>query len=157
LLKVFLKPVTLPNGHKIIMEYIRHPGAVLAVPVFDDGRIVMIRQFRAAINKYIWELPAGTLEEGEPLVSCVKRELIEETGYCAAKVKKLGKIVPVPGYCTEIIHIFLATGLTRVAKAAMPDEVISEKAFTLAQVKKMLAHGAIIDAKTICGLTLYTA
>ena len=157
MLKVFVKPVTLPNGHKIIMEYIKHPGAILVVPVLDDGRIVMIRQFRAAIGKYIWELPAGTREEGEPLASCVKRELIEETGYSAAKVKKLGKIVPVPGYCTEMIHIFLATGLTRVSKAAMPDEVITEKIFTLAQIKKMLAEGSIIDAKTICGLTLYAA
>jgi ADP-ribose pyrophosphatase len=155
LLKVFVKPMRLPNGYKVNMEYIKHPGAVLVLPLLDDGRIVMIRQFRAAIGKYILELPAGTLERGESLVSCVKRELIEETGYSASKVKKLGEIVPVPGYSTEVIHIFLARGLKVVPKQTMPDEVIKEQIFSGDQIMELLKRGKIIDAKTICGLSFF--
>lgn len=154
LLKVFVKKQKLPNGYLANIEYIKHPGAVLIIPVLANGSIVLIRQYRPAINKYIWELPAGTLEKGEPIATCAKRELIEETGYKAARVKKIAVIVPVPGYSTEKIHIFRAEGLKQVKKQAMVDEVIIEKAFSLKQIKKMLAKGEIVDAKTICGLNL---
>jgi len=94
LLKVFVKEMKLPNGYEIKAEIIKHPGAVLVMPVFEDGRILLIRQFRAAINKYIWELPAGTLEKGEKPIACAKREIIEETGYQAGKLEKIQDFFP---------------------------------------------------------------
>jgi ADP-ribose pyrophosphatase len=137
------------------VEHVQHPGAVLILPVLADGRVVLIWQYRSVIGKYIWELPAGTLEKNEDPVKCVKRELIEETGYQASKVKKIISIVPVPGYSTEVIHIYQAEGLKKVEKKSMEDEVIEEKIFTRAQVVKMLKNKEIIDAKTLCALLYY--
>jgi ADP-ribose pyrophosphatase len=153
LLKVFVKEMTLPNGFDVKVEIIKHPGAVLIVPIFDDGRILLIRQFRAAINKYIWEFPAGTLEKGEKPVDCARREIIEETGYKAGKLEKIQEIVPVPGYSTERIIIYKATRLAKVTKKAMADEVISEEIFDREDIAQMLRSGEIIDAKTICALS----
>lgn len=153
LLKVFLREQKLPNAYQVKLELIKHPGAALIVPVFSDGSIILIRQFRPVINKYIWELPAGTLESGEKPINCARRELIEETGYSAKKIIKLGEIVPVPGYSTEKILIFKATDLIKCQKNNMADEVISEKIFSRKQVLIMIKRGQIIDAKTICGLS----
>lgn len=152
LLKVYQRQQQLPNGYQMQVEYIKHPGAVLVIPVFADNKLLLIRQYRPALDKYIWEFCAGTLEKNEAPLRCAQRELIEETGYQAKSFKKIGLIAPVPGYATEIIHLFLARQLTKLEKQAMPDEVISEKIFSLKQVKQMVVSGKIIDAKTICGL-----
>src|ERR1700690_4484879 len=99
-------PVKLPNGRTVRITYIDHPGAVIIDPFLNKDTIVMMRQFRPALNKYIYELPAGTLDPDESNAVCARRELLEETGFKPKKLTKLGSIYPVPGYSTEIIHIF---------------------------------------------------
>jgi ADP-ribose pyrophosphatase len=154
LLRVVRCPVRLPNGYKITLELIKHPGAVLIVPILNDGSIVFIRQYRPAIASYIWELPAGTLKAGEKPAVCAQRELIEETGYRAGSLKKLGFIYPAPGYTTEKILIFSATKLLKVPAQQEADEVITVVPKTPAQVRNLLKIGKIVDAKTICALAL---
>ena len=144
----------LPNGRVAEMDIIDHPGAALIVPCFSDGRIIFLRQYRAVFGKYLFELPAGTLDKKEKVITCAKRELIEETGYAAKHWTKLGKIYPVPGYSTEIIYIFKARGLRRQEAEKDFDEVIEPIILTPAQIRALFRKGQIFDAKTICALAL---
>ena len=146
------QPVQLPNGHTIKISYINHPGAVIIVPFLSKDKIVFMRQFRPALKKYIYELPAGTLDPNESLATCAKRELIEETGLRAKKITKLGQIYPVPGYSTEIIHIFKAESLTQGEAEPEEYEVIENIIMTKAQVRKLFKDGTLQDAKSICAL-----
>jgi ADP-ribose pyrophosphatase len=109
----------------------------------------MIRQFRLSAGKVLWEIPAGTIEEGEKPEDCAVRELKEETGYTAESMKLLFRCYPTPGYSTEVMHCFLATSLTRHRRELDEDEVISVKPTALEAVFRMIASGEIIDAKTI--------
>ena len=142
--------VLLPNGRTISISVICHPGAVIIAPFLNDKTVVMIRQFRPALKKYIYELPAGTLDPGESIAVCARRELLEETGLKGGKLVKLGAIYPVPGYSTELIHIFKAWDLT--ATPAQPEEyeVIKTFAMTKLQVQKLFKQGQLMDAKSIC-------
>src|ERR1700685_4147528 len=112
--------VKLPNGRTIRITFINHPGAVIIAPFLNKNTVVMMRQFRPALKKYIYELPAGTLDPNETIAACARRELLEETGFKTRKLTKLGAIYPVPGYSTEIIHIFKAGQLTM--SQAQPEE-----------------------------------
>jgi len=163
LLNVFVEERRLPNGYKARLEIIKHPGAALIVPFLSRSKIILLRQYRGPIDSYIYELPAGTLESNERPELCAKREVIEETGYKAGKIVRLGMIIPVPGYSTEKIYIFKAENLTRVGAyghtplhgakpntLGMPDEVIKAIVVTKPQVRRMFKQGKIIDAKTIC-------
>lgn len=152
-LNAFINTVEFPNGYQGNVEFIKHPGAVLIVPELRDGSMVLIRQFRPVIGRFIWEFPAGTLEANENPLMCARRELIEETGYKAKLFKKLGFIFPVPGYSTEKIIIYKARGLSRVARNLMEDEVIDEKVFSRKEVFELVKKRKIIDAKTICALS----
>ncbi|MEE8494719.1 MAG: NUDIX hydrolase, partial [Nitrospirales bacterium] len=105
--------VVLPNGTGVDLETIRHPGAAAVVPVKDDGTIVLIRQFRHAAGGFIYEIPAGTLHQGEEPLVCAARELEEEIGYRASTFEHLTSILPAPGYTDEVIHIYQATGLIK--------------------------------------------
>lgn len=145
-------PVKLPNGRIHKISFIKHPGAVIIAPFLDKNKIVFMRQFRPVLKKYIYELPAGTLDPHESLATCAKRELIEETGLRARTIKKVGQIYPVPGYSTEIIHIFKADGLTQGKAAPEQYEVIENIAMTRAQVRKLFTSGKLQDAKSICAL-----
>ena len=142
--------IKLPNGKTIFISFINHPGAVIVAPLLDNNTVVMLRQFRPALGKYIYELPAGTIDPKEKPSICVKRELMEETGYSARKYKKLGEIYPVPGYSTEVIHIFKAEGLSFSKAAPEEYEVIETKSFSRAQIKTMIKQGKLMDAKSIC-------
>ena len=144
----------LPNGIKTKAEIIEHPGAVVIVPFLSSDKIILLYQYRPTLKQFLYELPAGTLKKGEPVLSCARRELIEETGYRAARFKQLGKIYPVPGYSTEIMTIFSARSLSPDFAPADADEVIQVKIFTKLQLKKLFKSGKIKDAKTICGLVL---
>lgn len=148
------QPVKLPNGRNITISYINHPGAVIIVPLVSNDKVVFMRQYRPALRKYIYELPAGTLDPKESLVTCARRELIEETGLRSKTMKKIGQIYPVPGYSTEIIHIFKATGLTQGAAEPEVYEVIKTMVMTKAQVQKMFKQGKLQDGKSICALTM---
>src|SRR3989344_2196587 len=124
------KPITLisqkrrlPNGFVKHVEIIRHPGAALIVPFLNHRRIVFNRQYRASVKAYLYELPAGTLDHKESLLTCAHRELLEETGYRAEKLTRLGRIIPVPGYSTEVITIFKAQELQFQGRHLEPDEI----------------------------------
>ena len=148
----FHQPVKLPNGRTIHISYINHPGAVIVAPLLNQNAIVMIRQFRPALGRYIYELPAGTIDIPEKPLTCAKRELLEETGFCAKRFQKLGKIYPVPGYSTEVIHIFKAEGLIHGNATPEEYEVIENIHMSKAQVKNYFRCGKIMDGKTICAL-----
>ncbi len=146
------QPVKLPNGRTISISYINHPGAVIIAPFLNKNTVLMIKQFRPALGKYIYELPAGTLDPNESLLSCARRELIEETGYRAKTVKSVGKLYPVPGYSTEIIYAFAAHGLIKGEAKPEEYEVIDLIPMTKTRVKALIKQGKLMDAKSICAL-----
>ncbi|MES0350492.1 MAG: NUDIX hydrolase [Desulfobacteria bacterium] len=151
---VALEKVTLPNGVIKDREVVRHPGAAAMVPLLDDGNVVLVNQHRHAVNDYLWEIPAGTLEPHEEPLACARRELIEETGYEAKDFDKLTEILPAPGYTDEHIHIFLATGLTLAEQRLEDDEVLTVQPTPFDKAIEMIKTGEIQDAKTIVGLLL---
>lgn len=152
MLKVHCDVVRLPNGNTSVREYVRHPGAVLAVPLFDDGRVLLERQFRYPHGRDFIELPAGKLEPGEPHLETAKRELLEETGYVAAEWIRLGVIHPSIGYTDESIEMFIARGLEK-REGKLDDEEFLE-CFTVPfeDAVAMVRDGRITDAKTIAAL-----
>jgi ADP-ribose pyrophosphatase len=154
LLRVYLDDVVLPNGEAVTLETVGHVGAVLIVPFVSAQRVVLLRQLRPVIGRYILELPAGTRDGSEPWLSCARRELLEETGFCARTWEKLGLIVPVPGYSTETIHIFKASDLEPGIQHQEKDEIIQTRVMTTAQVRSLFRAGKIIDAKTISALCM---
>lgn len=146
--------LTLPNGFTTFLEVIRHPGAAAVVALQEGGKVLLIRQYRHAVQAHIWEIPAGTLSAGEEPLECAKRELAEETGYLASEFRFLGETVPVPGYSDERVYIFLAKGLTASKQHLDQDEVLEVHSVPLEQALAMVYSGQIQDAKTIVGLTL---
>ena len=142
-----------PTGKRLLRETIRHPGSCAIVPILSGQRVILIRQFRPSVQKALWEIPAGTLEKGESPRSCAFRELIEEIGYSARELKKLGTFYTSPGFCTEKMHLFLAEKLTPFSQRLEEDELIKPRIFSLKTAKKMIQTSAIQDAKTIIGLS----
>jgi ADP-ribose pyrophosphatase len=153
-LTVEQRSAVVPGGRSVQVECVRHPGAVLIVPFLSPQRIILLRQYRPVIGDWLYELPAGTLEEGEKPLACARREIIEETGYRAGLMRRLGRIYPVPGYSTEIITMFAAERLTPVGMACEDDEIIEPLIFKKKDVRELLLRGRLIDAKTICALAL---
>ena len=152
LLKVYLAERKLPNGHIVKLELIRHLGAVLIVPFLEKDKLILIRQYRAVINSYLWELPAGTLNRNERPQLCAQRELMEEIGYKSGSLRRIGYIYPAPGYTTEKIIIYAARLLEKVEAKNDPDEVIVAKPLSSKEIKRLFNSGKIVDAKTICAL-----
>lgn len=146
--------ITLPNGVTFDIDVIHHPGAAAVVPLLQEHTILLIRQYRHAAGGFIWEIPAGTLNPGEPPLECAKRELAEETGFSAKKFKKLGEITPVPGYSDERIHLFLATDLQPALQNLDKDELLNVHKVGFEEAFEMVLRGEIQDGKTICGLFL---
>lgn len=150
--------VALPNGRTVTMEVVRHPGSVVLLPLQDDGRIVLIRQYRYALDRWIWELPAGSLDPGEDPAAAAARECEEEIGLVPARVEFAGTWYPTPGFCTEAMHYYRLTGL-RSPDPDGPqaekdeDEDIRVRVFSLDEARDMVRTGDIIDLKTAWGLT----
>ncbi|MBA5875799.1 MAG: NUDIX domain-containing protein [Nitrospira sp. CR1.2] len=144
--------VRLPNGHTIDLEVIRHPGASAVVPMKDDGTVVMIRQFRHAANGFIFEIPAGKLHPKEDPLDCAARELEEEIGYMAGHFELLSSIFTAPGFADEVIHVYVATALTRGTQNLDQDEVLEVVEMPLREAMAKIEDGTIRDAKTIVGL-----
>ncbi len=142
----------LPNGRMTLVEVIEHPGAVVIVPFIKKETIILLRQFRPTIQRYLYELPAGTIDPGESPLACAKREVIEETGFRARKMTKVNFIYPVPGYSTEVITIFKAQDLIKDSALKDPDEIIRTEMVTQNQIRRLFRSGKIVDAKTICAL-----
>lgn len=144
------------DGHAFRREVIHHPRSVVILPILPDGRVVLIRQFRAAIERFIEEIPAGTTEPGEGLLACCRRELAEEIGYRARGYELLCRFFPAPGVSTEEMFLYRATGLAALAHppAKDKDELITPHAVTAAQALSMVRRGRIVDAKSILGILL---
>jgi ADP-ribose pyrophosphatase len=141
-----------PGQPPIRRQVVVHPGAVVILPVLDDGRIVMIRNFRHSINEELWELPAGTLEPDETPEQTARRELEEETGYRAAAMTPLCDFYTSPGICTERMYGFAARGLSHVGQRLQGAERITPLPMELADVRGMLLRGELHDGKTIAVL-----
>ena len=145
-----------PSGVTATREIIQHPGSVVVLPVLDDGRIVLIRQYRHAAGQYLWELVAGHKEPGESVATGVRRELAEETGYTAKRVRKLLEVYPSPGLLGERMDVFLAEGLTKGRPRPEDDEKITQKALTLKEAERWIKSGKIRDSKSIAGVLYYS-
>lgn len=145
----------MPDNRESGFEIIRHPGGAAALPILDDGRLLLIRQFRPAAQDYIYEIPAGRLEAGEDPSGCVERELEEEVGYCPQQLESLGYVYSSVGFCNEKIYLFIATKLDQTQTAHEPDEFIEPLVVTLAEALEMISSGKINDAKTQIALLRY--
>jgi ADP-ribose pyrophosphatase len=152
LLKVHRDRVRLPDGSETLREFIRHPGAVAIVAQFEDGRVLLERQFRYPHRRDFIEIPAGKLDPGEAHLETAKRELREETGYVAAEWRRLGLIHNAIGYSDEGIELWLATGLERGEQKLEPGEFLEVFSLPLAEAQAMVRDGRITDAKTVAGL-----
>jgi len=146
--------ITLDTGITATMEFIRHPGAVAVIPMPDSTHMILLRQYRHALAKFIWEIPAGTLDAHETALQCARRELAEETGHRARHWHRLGEITPVPGYSSERITIFLAAGLDAAEQHPDEDEILEAHCLEQDRVEEMVRRGAIRDAKTLAGFFL---
>ena len=144
--------VRLPDGSTALREYVMHPGAAIILPLFDDGSVLLERQFRYAIGQHFYELPAGKLEPDEPALETAKRELLEETGYVAAEWRELGRLHPCIGYSDERIDFFLARKLEFRGAKLDEGEFLETLRIPLAEGVDWIRGGRITDAKTILGL-----
>ena len=143
------------SGRTTIREVVLHPGGVTAVPVLDDGRILLIRQFRYPIGKFILELPAGKLDSGQSPLDTVARELEEEIGYSAQTLSYETTFYTTPGICNESIHLFVAKDLIQTTQRLEEGEHITLEAYTLEECLKKIATEEINDGKTILGILWY--
>lgn len=148
--------VRLPQGQPVTMEIVRHRGSVVLIPTPAPGRLILIRQFRYAVGRWLWELPAGTLEPGEPAARAARRECLEETGWLPSVLRRLGSYYPTPGFCDERMTFYVCGGLTKPPRPRPgdPDEQITSKVFTEREAWDLVDRGAVRDMKTILGLTL---
>jgi ADP-ribose pyrophosphatase len=148
--------VRLPDGGESVREVVRHAGAVVILPLFDDGRIALVRQFRYAVAAEVLEFPAGTLEPGEDVRTCAERELVEETGWQASGLEELGSFYSTPGFTDELLHSFIATGLSPSENGIAPDvdESIEVEVVSVEEAISMARRGEIRDAKTLSTLFL---
>lgn len=140
-----------PDGFEIERAIVHHRGSAVMMPVDEKNRILLIRQYRLAVRKFMWELPAGTIDPGEKPLQTARRELVEETGYRAKKWTRLAEFYPSPGFLGEKMTIYLATGLTAGVAKPMEDERIETCWFTAKEVDEMIRTGKIMDAKTTIG------
>ncbi len=154
IIQLFLERVKLPNGHVTELEIVRHPGAAAVVPFLDPDHVILIKQYRHATGKYLYEIPAGKLMKGESPLSCARRELEEEIGYRARRFKKLISAYTSPGFCNELIHIYMATNLLKTQQNLESCEVLEVIELPVRKVQAMIRSGKIQDAKSIIGLEL---
>lgn len=145
------------SGNRAIREVADHPGGAVAVPLLDDGSLLLVRQYRYPLKKPLLELPAGKLSPGEDPMVCAARELEEETGYTARKLTKLTAIYTTPGFCNELLHIYLAEDVQKSSTGQQLEE--GELSLTVERVPfqeavRMVERGEIVDSKTICGILL---
>jgi ADP-ribose pyrophosphatase len=155
---VQIETITLPKGVELKAEIIRHPGSVVIVPVTDAGEVVLVRQYRHAIGRFAWELPAGSLKAGEDVDRAAARECHEEIGLIPSRIQRVGSFFPTPGYCDEEMHFFKASGLRTPGASDEDahqdeDEDIEARPFPVATVRAMMASGEIVDLKTVAGLS----
>ena len=148
--------VRLPHGLEVVMQVVRHPAAVVLLPMPDPDHIVLVRQYRYVIDQWIWELPAGSVDPGETAEQAAVRECHEEIGEVPSQVDPLGAFYPTPGYCDELMIFYRLTGLLKPDHEAAPDEDedIEARVFSLTAARQLVRDGDTHDMKTAFGLTL---
>ncbi len=153
---VVVEPVQLPDGRQREVDIVRHRPSVVLVVMPDAQSVVLVAQYRHAVGRRLWEVPAGSLESGETPDAAARRECEEETGYAAGAMQRLGAFFAAPGYCDEEMIFYLATGLSRPVQPASPDEDedIEARTFTVAEARAMVQRGEIVDMKSALALTL---
>ena len=154
-IRVYTDTATSADGTTFTRDLVRHPGAVVILPVVSDAEIVLVRNERFAVGETLWELPAGTLEPPEPILDAAKRELREETGYAAANWTSLGFLYASPGVLDEKLHLFVAQDLTPGEQALEPGEVIRPVTLGLTEAVAMCLDGRIRDCKTVTAILLW--
>ena len=148
--------VRMPNGREVTVDVIRHPPSAIIVPIPEPGHVILIRQYRYAVNRWLWELPAGSVDEGETPEDAARRECHEEIGQLPDTVVRLAAMFPTPGYCDEEMFFFRVSGLAEPGHKAEidEDEDIEVRVFTLKEAREMVRRGEITDMKTVIGLSL---
>jgi len=148
--------VRMPNGREVTVDVVRHPKSVVLVPVPSPGHVILVRQFRYAVNAFLWELPAGSVDEGESPEQAARRECHEEIGLVPETIVRLAAMYPTPGYCDEEMVFFRLSNLEEPTEAAAmdEDEDIEAKTFELREARDMVRRGEITDMKTVAGLAL---
>jgi ADP-ribose pyrophosphatase len=147
--------VRMPNGREVTVDVIRHPPSTVIVPVPEPGQVILIRQYRYPVNRWLWEFPAGSVDEGETLEQATSRECHEEIGRVPETIVRLGSMFPTPGYCDEEMFFFRVSGLSVPEHEAAldEDEDIEVRTFALKEVREMVRRGEITDMKTVIGLS----
>lgn len=150
-IRLFLEDVELPNGKTSKREIVKHPGAVAILAITDENKIVMVEQYRKALERTIIEIPAGKLEKGEEPAACARRELEEETGYGCGSLEWLTSFYTSPGFSDEIVHIYMAKGLEKIENSASldEDEFVNIEEMTLEEALQSIKEQKIYDAKTV--------
>jgi len=148
--------VRMPNGRDVTVDVIRHVRSVVLLPVPEPGHIVLIRQYRYAVNRWLWELPAGCVDDGEEPDAAARRECHEEIGLVPDTLVRLASFYPTPGYCDEEMIFYRLSGLSTPSQAATvdEDEDIEPRTFRIAEAREMIRRGEIVDMKTVAGLTM---
>ena len=154
ILKLFIDHVKLPNGKNATREKISHPGAVGIVPVTDDGNILLVRQYRYPVDDITIEIPAGKIDSQEEPEKCARRELAEEVGAINGDLKLLSSFYTTPGFCDEILHLYIATGFKVSDNNLDEDEFLDIISINLKEAVKWITDGRIMDSKTIIGILM---
>jgi len=148
--------VRMPNGRAATVDVVRHPKSVVLIPVPEPGHVILIRQYRYAVNAFLWELPAGSVDEGESPEQAARRECHEEIGKVPATIVRMAAMFPTPGYCDEEMVFFRVSSLEEPTEAAAldEDEDIEARTFELREARDMIRRGEITDMKTVAGLAM---
>lgn len=156
ILSVYADTINVPNGNTAVWDFIGHQGAAAVVPVMDDGRILMVKQYRNSLDRYTLEIPAGGLDsKDEPTIKAAARELEEETGYVSDDLEHLISIVTAIAFCDEVIDIYVARNLKKTHQHLDEDEYIDVCAYTTEELTEMIYNGKIQDSKTVAAIMAY--
>jgi len=147
--------IILPDGKTATREFMAHPGAVAVIPFVNRNNIILVKQYRYPVGKVTYEIPAGKLNKNENPLSCIKRELIEETGYKAGNIKKIYSYWPTPAFCTELLHIYVAKELSFVGRNPDKDEFLDLAEFSFSKALNWVVTGKIRDSKSVIAILLY--